>query len=123
MMPGDDVLTMPMARRIEVFSGPVQRRRWSAEAKAQIVAESYATSVGEVAARYSLAKTQVFTWRRDAKRSAFAQVVVDDAGAGSGEAAADGVIEIELVGARVRIGREADARMAVAVIGALRASR
>jgi transposase len=123
MMSGDDVLTMPMARRIEVFTGPGQRRRWSAEAKAQIVAESYETSVGEVAERYSLGKTQVFTWRRDARRSAFAQVVVDDAGPGSGEVAADGAIEIELVGARVRIGREADARMAVAVIGALRAGR
>jgi transposase len=122
MMPGDDVLTMPVARRIEVFTGPGQRRRWSADAKAQIVAESYETSVGEVADRYSLAKTQVFTWRRDGRRSAFAEVVVDDAGPGSGEAA-DGVIEIELVGARVRIGREADARMAVAVIGALRAGR
>ena len=123
MMPGDDVLTTPVARRIEVFTGPGQRRRWSAEAKAQIVAESYDTSVGEVADRYSLAKTQVFTWRRDARRSAFAQVMVDDAGPGSGEAAADGAIEIELVGARVRIGREADARMAVAVISALRAGR
>lgn len=74
MMPGDDVLTVPVpvARRIEVFTGVGQRRRWSAEAKAQIVAESYETSVGEVAKRYSLAKTQVFTWRRDTRRSAFA---------------------------------------------------
>ena len=47
MMPGDDVLLMPSARRIEVFTGTGQRRRWSAEAKVQIVAESYATSVGE----------------------------------------------------------------------------
>lgn len=123
MMRDDDVLMMPAARRIEVLTGPGQRRRWSAEAKAQIVAESYETSVGEVAARYSLGKTQVFTWRRDARRSAFAQVVVDDAGPGSGEAAPDGAIEIELVGARVRIGREADARLAVAVIGVLRAGR
>jgi transposase len=123
MMLGDDVLMMPAARRIEVFTGPGQRRRWSAETKAQIVAESYETSVGDVAERYSLGKTQVFTWRRDARRSAFAQVVVDDADGGSDEAATDGAIEIELVGARVRIGREADARMAVAVIGALRSRR
>jgi transposase len=123
MMRGDDVLMMPAARRIEVLAGPGQRRRWSAEAKAQIVAESYEASVGEVADRYSLSKTQVFTWRRDARRSAFAQVVVDDAPPGSDEAATDGAIEIELVGARVRIGREADARLAVAVIGALRAGR
>jgi len=51
------------------------------------------------------------------------QVVVDDAAPGSNEAAPDGAIEIELVGARVRIGRAADAWMAVAVIGALRAGR
>jgi len=76
----------------------------------------------EVADRYSLGKTQVFTWRRDAKRAAFAQVVVEDAEPEPAEAV-DGAIEIELVGARVRIGREADARMAVAVIGALRAGR
>lgn len=123
MMRGDDVLMMPGARRIEVFTGPGQRRRWTAEAKAQIVAESYETSVGEVADRYSLAKTQVFTWRRDARRSAFAQVMVEDGGPGSGDAAADGAIEIELLGARVRIGRDAEARLAVAVIGALRAGR
>ena len=122
MMRDDDVLMMPAARRIEVLSGPGQRRRWSAEAKAQIVAESYETSVGEVADRYSLSKTQVFTWRRDARGSAFAQVVVEDPEPGSAEAA-DGAIEIELMGARVRIGRDADARLAVAVIGALRAGR
>jgi len=61
MMPGDDVLTMPAARRIEVFTGAARRRRWSADAKAQIVAESYE--------RYGLAKTQLFTWRRDARQS------------------------------------------------------
>ena len=67
MMPGDDVLSEPVVRRVEVFTGAGRRRRWSAEAKAQIVAESYATSVGEVADRYGLAKTQLFTWRRDAR--------------------------------------------------------
>jgi transposase len=122
MMRGDDVLMMPAARRIEVLAGPGQRRRWSAETKAQIVAESYETSVGEVADRYSLGKTQVFTWRRDARRSVFAEVVVEDPGPGPAEAA-DGAIEIELVGARVRIGQAADPRLAVAVIGALRAGR
>jgi len=42
MMPGDDVLTEPWARRIEVFTGAGQRGRWSHEDKARIVAESYA---------------------------------------------------------------------------------
>jgi transposase len=40
MMSGDDVLTEPAARRIEVFTGVGRRRKWSAEAKARIVAES-----------------------------------------------------------------------------------
>ena len=84
MMPGDDVLMMPSARRIEVFTGATPRRRWSAEAKAQIVAESYETSVGETSARYSLSKTQIFTWRRDAREASgalgFARVEIDDAG-------------------------------------------
>ena len=86
------------------------------------MAESYETSVGEVSDRYSLSKTQVFTWRRDARRSGFAEVVVEDPGSGPVDAV-DGAIEIELVGARVRIGREADPRLAVAVIGALRVGR
>ncbi len=67
MMSGDDVLTMPVARRIEVFTGAGLRRRWSAETKARIVAESYVTSVGEVADRYGVVKNQLFGWRRDAE--------------------------------------------------------
>ncbi|MGN6102553.1 MAG: hypothetical protein ACTHOR_15530 [Devosia sp.] len=49
MMRGNDVLTKPEVRRVEVFAGAGRRRRWSAEDKAQIVAESHALSVGEVA--------------------------------------------------------------------------
>lgn len=81
MMPGDDVLTMPSARRIEVFTGTGRRRHWSAEAKAAIVAESYVSSVGEAAERYGHARTQLFTWRRDAQQAAqcsFARVEVDE---------------------------------------------
>jgi transposase len=123
MMPGDDVPMMPVARRIEVFTGVGRRRRWSAETKAQIVAESYETSVGEVADRYSLSKTQLFTWRRDARQAGFAAIVVDDATSREGASQVDGAIEIDLAGVRVRIGRAAEPRMAVAVIGALRARR
>jgi hypothetical protein len=35
MMPGDDVLTETVARRIEVFTGVGRRRKWSSEAKAE----------------------------------------------------------------------------------------
>lgn len=73
---------MPAARRFEVFTGSGRRRRrWSAEAKAEIIAESYATSVGETADRHGLSKAQLFTWRRDAQQAAavsgFARVEVD----------------------------------------------
>jgi transposase len=80
MMPGDDVLMMPAARRIEVFTGAGRRRRWSPEAKALIVGESHATSVGEAADRHGVSRTQLFTWRREARLaqgpSAFATVEV-----------------------------------------------
>jgi transposase len=123
MMPGDDVLMMPAARRIEVFTGTARRRRWSAEDKARIVAESHATSVGEVSERYGICKTQLFTWRRDGRRPAggevgFTPVVVEDR-----SAEGEGLIEVELGSARVRIGRSADVGMAVAVIGALRGGK
>ena len=121
-MPGDDVLMMPAAHRVEVFTGTRRRRRWSAEDKARIVAESHATSVGEVSDRYGICKTQLFTWRRDGRRPTggevtFAPVVLDDRADG------DGLIEVELGSARVRIGRRADVGMALAVIGALRGKR
>ena len=129
MMSGDDVVTMPAARRIEVFTGAGRRRRWSTDTKARIVAESYASSVGEAAERYGLCKTQLFTWRRDARRASdaglgFTPVVVDDAADGVRQRDDGvGIIEIELGSARLRIGRGVEAGMAVAVIGALRGRR
>ena len=122
MMPGDDVLMMPAAHRVEVFTGTARRRRWSVQDKARIVAESHATSVGEASDRYGICKTQLFTWRREARRSTlggmtFAPVVLDERADGEGR------IEIELGAARVRIGRGAEVGMAVAVIEALRGRR
>jgi transposase len=123
MMRGDDVVMMPAAHRVEVFTGSRRRRRWSAEDKARIVAESYATSVGEVSERYEICDTQLFTWRREARRPVEAQVrftpvVLDNEAAGD-----EGLIEVELGAARVRIGRKAEVSMALAVIGALRGRR
>jgi len=141
MMPGDDVLTERVARRIEVFTGAGRRRKWSAEAKARIVAESYALSVGDVADRYGLAKTQLFTWRREARakpapsaepdRLPFAPVIIEPS---TPPAAAhpkrprkrarrggDGGIELEIGGVAVRVERGADAKTVAAVIRALKA--
>lgn len=126
MMSGDDVLTKPVARRIEVFTGAGRRRRWDAETKARIVAESYTSSVGEVADLYGLSRTQLFTWRRDLRAPsltpAFAQVEVCDADAVEPkEVARD--IEVRIGTASVRIPPGADVTLVTGVLAALRAKR
>ena len=142
MKPSDDVLTEPVARRIEVFTGAGRRRKWSTEAKARIVAESYAVSVGEVADRYGLAKTQLFTWRRAARTKAsaaaepgplqFAPVIVEPVSAPvpprpkrlqcRSRRGGDGGIELEIGGVAVRVGSDANPRAIAAVIRALKVS-
>ena len=58
-------------RRIEVFTGAGRRRVWSKDNKAAIVAESYAgaDTASGVARRYGLTTSQLFAWRRDARRA------------------------------------------------------
>src|SRR6476660_704086 len=53
-------------RRIEVITGVGRRRRWTAEEKAWIVAESLdpATTASAVARRYGLHASQLFVWRQ-----------------------------------------------------------
>lgn len=138
MMPGDDVLTEQVARRIEIFTGAGRRRKWSAEAKARIVAESYASSVGEVADRYGLAKTQLFSWRRQTRGKVpapadpgplqFAPVLVDPTPSpvrpkrlrSRGRRGGDGGISLEIGGVTVRVERGADAKTIAAVVRALK---
>src|SRR3954465_14533601 len=59
------------ARRLEAFTGAGRRRHWPADEKAAIGAESYAPgrTVCGVARRHGLTPTQLFTWRRLARRS------------------------------------------------------
>jgi transposase len=56
-------------RRIEVITSVGRRRRWGAEEKARIVAESFAPGavVAEVARRHDTRAQQVHGWRRDAR--------------------------------------------------------
>jgi transposase-like protein len=121
MMSGDDVLIMPAAARVEVFTGRGRRRRWSSD-KAQIVEESYSSSVGEAASRYDVSKTQIFTWRRAAEEGGFARIEVANA-VGVEAVQQAGVIEICIGGASVRVPPGADPRMVTAVVAALKASR
>ena len=57
-----------------MITGALGRRRWSAEAKARIVAESLAPGVviSEVARRHGLRPQQLFAWRHQARQGRLA---------------------------------------------------
>ena len=61
-------------RRVEVLTGPGRRRRWSADEKARIVAETLlpGARVSEVARRWQVCSQQVFGWRRATTHRAIA---------------------------------------------------
>jgi transposase len=69
-------------RRLEVFTGAGRRRTWTAEQKAQILAESYESGekVSAVARRHGLTPQQLFGWRRDARRAVTRRRVGDRTG-------------------------------------------
>ena len=124
-------------RRFEVFTGAGQRRRWSYEQKARIVAESFAgvESVCNVARRHGLAPTQLFAWRKDARARSvesaptFVPVLVEPRSLPMPKVKrtrrrkADGEIALEINGVSVRIGRGADRRTLETVLRALKAER
>jgi transposase len=59
-------------RRIELITGSVRRRRWTAEEKATIIAESLQSKVNisELARRRGVNRGLLQTWRREAMRGA-----------------------------------------------------
>jgi transposase len=128
------------ARRIELFTGAGHRRIWSAAEKAAIVAESYlgAESVCATARRHGLTPTQLFTWRRAARKkaahegepAAFVPAVIE--AAEREEPAANqsnrptrqpAAIELEIDGVVARVAPGADAATIAAVIEALKVRR
>ena len=52
-------------RRVGVLMGPDRRRRWSADEKSRIVAESLVPGavVSQVARRWQVCRQQIFAWR------------------------------------------------------------
>ncbi len=132
------------ARRLEVFTGTGRRREWLPDEKARIVAESYETGeiVSAVARRYALSPQQLFAWRR-AARQPLAEVPASEPlfvpaviaapmpapaakrpqRSRKQKAARDaGVIELEIDGVAIRVGRGADAKTVAVVIRALKAT-
>ena len=59
--------------RSEVLCGPERRRRWSAEEKARVVAESLVPNavVSAVARRHGIHPNQLYGWRRCRCRTLF----------------------------------------------------
>jgi len=128
-------------RRLEVFTGTGRRRTWTAEQKAQIVAESYVDGerVTAVAHRHGLTPQQLFAWRRQAHQyalrkaeksgPAFAPVVVEalrpakDASIAPAESGGSHAIEIVIGAATVRVVPGIDAASLQAVLRAVIAVR
>ncbi|MGX5832485.1 IS66-like element accessory protein TnpA [Mesorhizobium sp. 43Arga] len=128
-------------RRFEVINGAGGRRHWSVDDKARIIAETLEPNaiISEVARRYGLRPQQVFAWRREARKQAasvqqdspaFVPAVVAPEPVArrpskqrKRKATRDaGVIELEIDGIAMRVGRGADTRTVTAVIRALKAT-
>lgn len=62
-------------QRVEIITGTGRRRRWSTDAKAAIVAESFApgASVSALARRHDISPSLVFLWRRQVRRAQVAE--------------------------------------------------
>src|SRR5215211_85504 len=61
--------------RVEIRVGVGRRRRWRAEDKGRIVAESYAAGavVSEVARRHEITPQHLFAWRKAARTGRLSQ--------------------------------------------------
>ena len=126
-------------RRIELITGDTRRRRWTAQEKAEILAESFrpGASVAEVARRHGVSRGLLWAWRHQARKRgmvgepSFVPVrivdemaapagfqTVDQNGGGtasteqsgdSGAVLITGTIDIEIREARVRVSGLVDA--------------
>ena len=120
-------------RRVEVLTGPGRRRKWSAEDKARIVAETLKPGavVADVARRRHVCPQQVFTWRREMRVGAAGRldlVPIVPAmshplpGPTVAPARSSPSLEIELAGAVLRVVPGTDADLLTTVLRAVRAS-
>jgi len=139
MFDGEDS-TRTEHRRVKDQARP-ERRRWSAEDKARIVAEAMAPGavISAVARRWQVRPQQVFGWRREAACAGlappseeamagslvpeFVPILAEEVAAAPVPAAAPApAIEVELAGAVVRIVGGTDGGLLTAVLRAVRAS-
>jgi transposase len=137
-------------QRVEVITGRQRRRRWTADEKARIVAESLEAdaNISDVARRHGVARGLLTIWRRQFSSGgsghepvqSFAAVKIDPGapmsdGAPRHSAEPDAVaaalpavrsrarIEIDIAGARIRIESGVDHATLVMVLAAVRGDR
>jgi transposase len=136
--------------KAEILVGPERRRRWSADEKARIVAEATVPDarVADIARRYGVSRSLIYTWRREANQRLSGDgvgvalpdlvPVVVSAGSeppspeaarekrrtcSSGAAKPDGAIEIALPGSvRMTVRGRVEERTLRAVLAALRSA-
>ena len=131
-------------RRVEVLTGPDRRRRWSADEKSRIVAESLVPGavVSQVARRWQICRQQIFAWRRelatqingggcgDSAGPAFVPVIAQMPTPARTApmppspvvVAAPPGIEIDVDGAKIRVASGVDTKTLTAVLRAVRAA-
>jgi transposase len=129
--------------RLEVITGTGRRRRFSEDDKSRIIEETLVPGavVSEVARRHGLSPQQLFGWRRQARRPGpastgteapkFVPAVVEPQlrratrrGERKRKRQAErvsGIIEVEIDGVTVRVGRGAEMKTVAAVLRALKA--
>jgi transposase len=137
-------------QRVEVITGRQRRRRWTAEEKARIVAESLEAeaNISDVARRHGVARGLLTIWRRQLSSGggghepvqSFATVKIDPVAPVSGGAARHsaepdavaaalpavrcrGRVEVDVAGARIRIESGVDHATLAMVLAAVRGDR
>jgi transposase len=127
----DDSIKSVSSRRIEVITGPVLRRRWTAEEKTRIVAESFAGQMSAlaVARRHGVAGGVLYAWRKQARDGVlaiapiperFVPLEIDDGR--SGEAQPAPMIEVVAGDVTIRLATSTDEETLRRVIRAVRAA-
>lgn len=129
----DTGLALKPVRRVELLSGMAGRRRiWTLEQKLALVAEmECCDNIAAFARERDVSTALLYTWRRELRYAVEASKIpvrnepmfVPVVGQTSAPLSNDGVVEVEIGGAVVRIGQAARSDLAVAVIQALQAGR
>ena len=120
-------------QRVEIITGTGRRRRWSTDAEAAIVAESFApgATVSAVARRHDISASLLFLWRRQTTRAkvaergagyvppGFVPVAITGCGGELPSRKEQAAIEIEVGAVRIRVRGTVDRRALCEVLAAV----